>query len=139
MTIVYKLVAVLMEISISGSQLTYRSLKRGCLSGMSIDQARPCTVYEESTPEGDATFKLRCQCSHDRCNALGPNPLLGLALYLPLDGDVNDASGRLRHANNQGVQFDAYMKKKSMSAYFDGNSYLIIPGMNGYLPGLITK
>ncbi len=118
--------------------LDYRGVKRGCQVGKTKDDLRPCKIFEDQDQEGNVLFLLQCACSSERCNALGTSPFLGLALYLPLDGNADDVSGRHRQSYNNGVEFDGH-GVKGMSGYFDGNSYIIIPNMVGYLPGMLTK
>ena len=62
-----------------------------------------------------------------------------MALYLPLDGDTLDYSGHNRHGQAKGLQYDSYLKKKGMAGYFDGQSYVFVSSMRGYVPALITR
>ena len=62
---------------------------------------------------------------------------LGLVLHLPFDGNTQDYSGSIRHAVNNGIQFDTALSMRNISAYFDGRAYCIVTSFVGYLPGKV--
>lgn len=59
-------------------------------------------------------------------------------MYLPLDWDARDLSGRRRDGDAANVEFDAYNGRKGGAAYLDGSGFIAVRKLKGFVFGAIT-